>query len=111
LAFRAPKSLRNVEQPRVQSGNRGERARVDAAGVATWARQQNFILAEFIGEFLDVKLAGHRALSAGSRSRVHPVLSRPSYCMSCYISNGLRSKDVGAVTLAFLEFAASVDPR
>jgi hypothetical protein len=41
------------------SANRGERGRAYIAGMAAFAGQQNFVLPERIGEFVDMELAAY----------------------------------------------------
>jgi hypothetical protein len=47
-ALRASESLHHIGQARIPSCDTGECARIDAACVATFARQQQLVLAEFV---------------------------------------------------------------
>ena len=58
-ALRAPHSLRNIGKPRIPAGDSGERDGVALAPVPAGASEDNPVLAEAIGQLVD--LEGHGA--------------------------------------------------
>jgi len=58
-ALRAPHSLGDIDKPRVPAGDSGERDRVALAPVPAGAGKDDLVLAEFVGQPID--LEGHGA--------------------------------------------------